>query len=471
MNARSVIVLEANEIPLRVFDHYCDRRPGSALARIMDRGRQYRTHTEDKTRFIMPWITWPSFHRGVHDEVHRIFKFGQWEAETDARYPPIWALLARSGLRTGVFSSMQSSPLPHNSKDYAFYFPDMFATSATTEPPELETLQEFNLLMTRESARNVSRSIDLRSAARVVANSRRLGLRARTYLDIGKQLAGELVDPVRKTRRRAYQPLLLLDAFCKRLAVSRPQFSTFFTNHVAAAMHRYWAAAFPEDYEDFHLDRAWVGKYEGEIEFAMEKLDGMVERLARFVDRNEDYMLVLTTSMGQAAIPASHVREFLTITSIERFMAAFHLTAKDFVERPAMVPDFSFRISQEKADEFERQIRGATVAGKPLDIHRENCFFHISVYDERSGLQTVRLGDSEVPLERAGLGYLVHEDEVACTAQHVPQGSLIVYSPHTEGKAANGRTDVSALEFAPSVLRHFGLDVPGYMRDSNLLPA
>jgi hypothetical protein len=471
MNARSVIVLEANEIPLRVFDHYCGRRPASALARIMERARQYRTHTEDKTRFIMPWITWPSFHRGVHDEVHRIFKFGQWEAETDARYPPLWALLARSGIRTGVFSSMQSSPLPHDSKEYAFYFPDMFSTSTATEPRALETLQEFNLLMTRESARNVSRSIDLRSAARVVANSRRLGLRARTYLDIGKQLAGEVINPVRKTRRRAYQPLILLDAFCKQLEATRPQFSTFFTNHVAAAMHRYWAAAFPEDYAEFHLDPAWVGKYAGEIEFAMEKLDEMVERLASFVDQNDEYMLVLATSMGQAAIPASHVSEFLTITSIERFMAAFHLTSKDFEERPAMVPDFSFRISPEKADEFDRQIRGLCVGGKPADIHRENCFFHISVYDERSGLKTVRIGDDEVPLAQAGLGYLVHEDEVACTAQHVPQGSLIVYSPHSEGSAPVGRTDVSALEFAPSVLRHFGLDVPRYMRDSNLLPA
>jgi len=469
MSARSIIVLEANEIPYKVFDYFCSRRPGSTLARIMERSTQYRTHTEDKTRFIMPWVTWPSFHRGVNDEVHQIFKFGQWEAESDRKYPPIWSLLARGGIRTGVFSSMQSSPLPENAADYAFYFPDMFSTTTATVPDELEVLQDFNLSMTRDSARNVSRHIDVRTGARVVLKSRRLGLRASTYADVAGQLLGELLHPHRKTRRREYQPLLLLDAFCKQLERARPQFSTFFTNHVAAAMHRYWAAAFPEDYEDFGLDRQWVDRYRGEIVFAMEKLDSMVERLAGFVDAHEEYMLAIATSMGQAAIPASHVRQFLTITDIPAFMRRLGVAAGEYEERPAMVPDFSFKVSDGRADEFERRLRSMTVGGKPADIHRDRSFFHVSVYDERPDISRVSLSGEEVGIQEAGLGYLVHEDEVACTAQHVPEGSLIIYSPHAKSSGRRARTDVSALEFAPSVLRHFGADVPSYMKPVSLL--
>jgi hypothetical protein len=471
MTARSIIVLEANEVPLKVFDYFCNRRPGSALARLMNRCRQYRTHAEDTGRFLMPWTTWPSFHRGVHDEVHQIYKFGQWEIETDERYPPLWSLLTRNGIRSGVFSSMQSSPLPTNSREFAFYFPDMFGSDASTEPVELQPLQEFNLAMTRESARNVSRRIDLRSGARMVMNSGMLGIRASTYLGVGGQLASELINPHRKTRRRAYQPLILLDAFCKQLERTRPRFSTFFTNHVAAAMHRYWAAVFPEDYTDFQLDRAWVEKYQGEIEFAMSKLDHIAGRLMKYVDAHPDYMLVLATSMGQAAIPASHVKEFLTITNVPAFMAAFHLQPGDFEERPAMVPDFSFKVTGAKADEFEQALRSLDIGGHPADIHRDNDFFHVSMYDERPGVKEVRCAGKSVPLAELGLGYLVHEDEVACTAQHIRQGTLLVYSPHSDMKPSSSRTDTSALDFAPSVLKHFGLERPAYMKSADLLEA
>lgn len=466
---RSIIVLEANEIPFRVFDYFCSRRPASALAKLMEGSRQFQTHAQDTARFIMPWSTWPSFHRGVHDEIHQIYKFGQWEAETDAQYPPIWSLLVRNGIRTGVFSSMQSAPLPANGGEYAFYFPDMFATTAATQPEDLGALQEFNLLMTRESARNISRRIDLRTGGRVVLSSRKLGLRAHTYLDVGMHLAQELMNPARKTRRRAYQPMILLDAFCRQLERTRPQFSTFFTNHVAAAMHRYWAAAFPGDYENFQLDRSWVEKYSGEIEFAMGKLDEIAQRLMSFVDANEEYMLVIATSMGQAAIPATHVREFLTIVDVSKFTAKLGLTAQEFEERPAMVPDFSFRVAAAKAEHFHRQIDALRVGGKSAGVHRDGDFFHVSVYDERPGLRAVTLIDGEVPLAEAGLGYLVHEDEVACTAQHIPEGALIVYSPHASGSIRGVRTDVSALDFAPSVLRHFGLETPGYMKRADLL--
>lgn len=469
MSNRSIIVVEANEVPFKVFDYFCNRRPESAIARLMNRSRQYRTHTEDRAKFIMPWTTWPSFHRGVHDEVHQIFKFGQWEIETDRRYPPLWSTLARAGLRTGVFSSMQSSPLPADSSQFSFYFPDMFGNDPATEPADLRPLQEFNLAMTRESARNVSRKIDFRTGAKMMLSSGKLGIRANTYASLGRQLATELLSPHLKTRRRAYQPLILLDAFCKQLERTRPQFSTFFTNHVAAAMHRYWAAAFPEDYAQFQFDQAWVDKYRNEIEFAMSKLDSIVARLAQYVDAHPEYMLVVATSMGQAAIPASHVKEFLTITNVQAFMAAFHLQPQDVEERPAMVPDFSFKVTSSKADEFERALRSLAVGGKRAGIHRNNDFFHVSVYDERPGLKAAEFQGKSLALAELGLGYHIHEDEVACTAQHIPEGTLLVYSPHSDAKPSTQRSDVSALDFAPSVLRHFALESPAYMRRADLL--
>lgn len=464
MNHRSIIVLEANEIPFKVFDYFCNLYPNSSLAGVLQGSRQYRTHAEDKARFLAPWTTWPSFHRGVNDEMHRIFRFGQWETSSNDEFPALWTILARNGISTGVFSSMQSSPLPENSADYAFYFPDMFSNEAATEPADLEVLQEFNLVMTRESARNVSRRIDVKSGASLVLNSNRLGIRLNTYVDIAKQLFNEVIDPAAKIRRRAYQPLLMLDVYCKKLAQTRPRFSTFFTNHVAAAMHRYWAAAFPEDYETLSLDPAWVEKYKGEVEFAMLKLDKMVGRLAQFVRSNSDYILVIATSMGQAAIPASHVSEFLTITDTRKFLEALGVAAGEYEERNAMIPDFSFRILADKANTFEKELRSLVIGGKALEFERDQCFFHVCGYDERPGIKQAQLHGRSVALADLGMGYLVHEDEVACTAHHVPEGSLIVYSPHADTRPGGDRVDVSALDFAPAVLEHFGLARPSYMR-------
>jgi hypothetical protein len=471
MDQRRVILLEANEIPFKVFDYFCSKRPDSAIARVMDRSRQYRTFAEDKLRFLAPWITWPSLHRGVNDELHGILDFGQRDGEGARKYPPVWSLLGANGIRTGVFSSMQSSPLPDDSDQYAFYFPDMFAETSHTQPAELASFQEFNVSMTRESARNVSRRISLNTAARVILDSRKLGLKLTTFLDVARQLADEIVNPAHKTRRRAYQPMLMFDVFCKQLASSRPQFCTFFTNHVAAAMHRYWAAVFPEDYESFNLDKSWVEKYRGEIDFAMGKLDRIVRRLAAFVDQHSDYMLVIATSMGQAAIPASHVKEALNILHLEKFLAAVGLGPGDYEVRPAMAPDFSLNVAPHRADEFESTLAGLSIEGTPMAFARDNNFFHLTCYDERPGLKQAKFRDKLVDISELGIGYFVQEDEVACTAQHVSEGSLIIYSPHSDSRPTSGRSEISALDFAPSLLQHFNIAVPTYMRrPAQILP-
>ena len=40
--------------------------------------------------------------------------------------------------------------------------------------------------------------------------------------------------------------------------------------------HRFWAAAFPKDYETFGYDDAWVKTYRNEIDFTMHKVDRFV---------------------------------------------------------------------------------------------------------------------------------------------------------------------------------------------------
>jgi hypothetical protein len=91
----------------------------------------------------------------------------------------------------------------------------------------------------------------------------------------------------------------------KYLDKTRPGFATFFTNHVASSMHRYWAAVFPGDYAKFEFTEDWVNTFQHEIDFTMGKFAQFFEKLVAFVDHNPDYQLWVATSMGQAATRGS----------------------------------------------------------------------------------------------------------------------------------------------------------------------
>ena len=333
---KKVILFELNEVPTRVFEYYRDQRPDSTLAKIFPSCRLYETYAEDK--ILSPWITWPSVHRGVNDDKHHIHNFGQPLAEIDKEFPPIWQTLAAQGLRVGVFGSLHTYPPPSDLQQYDFFIPDTFAAGSECFPKAVETFQSFNLAMARASARNVSTAVPWKEALRFVSSLPELGIKPSTVIDTGKQIVSEKLNHARTVRRRTYQVILAFDIFMKQLAANKPDFCTFFTNHVASSMHRYWAAIFPGDYETFKHQPSWVETYKEEIMFAMDKFDAMLTRLTRFVDHTPGFELWIATSMGQAATTAEPCESELQIKNANKFASFFGL--KQWERRPAMLPDF-----------------------------------------------------------------------------------------------------------------------------------
>jgi hypothetical protein len=470
-----LILIELNEVPFRVMDAFCRERPDSTLAQILRRSQQFETITADRLA-LDPWISWPTLHRGVPDEQHNILHLGQVLTETDRKYPPIWRLLKERGLRVGVFGSLHSSSLPPDVREYDFYLPDYFDQEAFAHPPELLAFQELNLSMTRESARNVTRRIPLKSVAKVLASAPALGLRLSTLADSAMHLARETVNRGLRIRRRAYQPLITMDLFLERLRRTKPHFATFYTNHVAAAMHRYWGAAFPEDYDDERLGERWIRRYRGEISFAMEKFDSMLAAVSDFVDENREYGLMIASSMGQAAIPATRTYEFLTINDVARFMAALGIPREGWQPRPAMVPCCCVLVQEQYRELIARGLESMRIGGSPSRRdprpvapfsydERERGFFQFFVqFDNYEGPDRVSIGETSLTLAEVGLGMMAHEDGVNCTAQHVPVGSLVLYGKRVSANAGARRTGVSTLDVAPSILEFFGFEPPAYMQ-------
>ena len=472
--ARKVILFEMNEVPYRVLDDFAARHPGSHLAGIMARCRQLDTVCEDQVE-LDPWISWPTLHRGVIDERHRITHLGQSLELADRRYPPVWQLLAQAGRSVGVFGSLHSAQAPASFDNYAFYVPDFFADESFAHPAELNAFQQFNLVMTRRSARNVDGGIPLRPALAFLRDYLRRGARWATLGTLLAALCGERRAPHLKTRRRSLQPLIALDFFLPLMRRTRPDFATFYTNHVAANMHRFWAAAFPDDLRENPMPADWRRKYAGEIEYSMRVLDGMLGRLRAFADR-EDYLLVAASSIGQAPVPATRIPGFTTLTDLERFMARLGLARGEWKRKPAMVPCISIALAPARADQFEARLKSVEVGGcrvrrekregaAPFTYDRSGeAAFHLMVYFE--ALDPARLDASigGVPVAAAdlGFGFFAHDEEVGVSGRHTPFGALLVYDPR-RAALREPRAAISTLDIAPALLRNFGIPAPKYM--------
>ena len=71
-----LIIYELNEIPRKLFDFYVNKFPNSSFAEISNKGIILNTFTKDIGE-LHPWSTWPTVHRGVYNDVHKIRSINQ----------------------------------------------------------------------------------------------------------------------------------------------------------------------------------------------------------------------------------------------------------------------------------------------------------------------------------------------------------------------------------------------------------
>lgn len=453
-----VVVFELNEVPWRIVDWWTDQRPDSATASLLAASTQ-RTSVSPDEGHLSPWVTWPTVHRGVPNTVHGIGHFGQDTAHADAVAPTWWSRAVDDGRRVGVFGLLHTNELPDDVDRYAFFVPDTFAPSADTHPGSLESFQAFNLSMARASARNVSTSIDVTAARRFLLQAPRLGLRPATVVRLVRQLVDERRHPHTRVRRRSYQSVLAFDLFLHQVRRTSPDAAAFFTNHVASAMHRYWAATFPHDYdaETFGFDDSWISTWDGEIAEAMSHADRMIARLRTHCDETGS-LLVVASSMGQQAAQGTPVGRQLYLRDVETFARDAGIDPAVVDRRPAMDPHVNVQIRDEASREaFRRRMTGLRIGGAGVTWSEDDGFFALEFgqADDAIGDVTVD-GDVRAP-ESLGFEIIEIEDEVASTGYHVPEGILISYDPTVGASVDPSRSTVATTEIAPMVLDRLGV--------------
>jgi hypothetical protein len=394
-----------------------------------------------------------------------IGSLGQEHPDADRDYPPIWSLLHANGVSVGLCGTLHSAPPPADIASYAFYLPDAFASEPVAHPACLVDFQRFNLAMSRQSARNVDLGIVKDEAWAMLRRTRSLGIRPTTYAALGGQLLAERRRPSISNRRRTHQSALLFDIFARQLRRTKPEFSSFFTNHLASAMHRYWGAHRPGDYAELKLDQSWISTFRHEVMWATAQADGMLARLVKFIDATADGQLWIASSMGQRATRAEALETQVYLNQPTRFLRTMGLPDDAWQRRPAMLPQFNLVVAHPYIETFGDALSTVRIGGDALGFTRRGGGFFSLDFGQANlhdRADAVAVAGEFRSLSSLGLEAVEIDDRSGTTAYHVPDGVLAVYDPAHPARTSE-RPEVSVLEVAPALLTRFGIEPPSYM--------
>ena len=450
------IIYELNEVPPRLFKKYIREKPKSNFAKIYKYGIFKETITKDDGE-LHPWSTWPSLHRGVPNSKHNIRYLNQDLKFANEKYPPLWVSLASSGIDVGVFGSLQSFP-PIYGEKYKFYLPDTFAPNPESFPKEIENFQKFNLKLAGDN-----KAINLRYDYKTIFNFSQLIFKRtinfssaiRAFIHVIK----EIINPKYKKRRSLMQPILGFDVFWKHFLKYQPKVSTFFTNHVAGMMHRYWYATFPED---IGLNEKEVDKFNSESIFkAMDIADKQVGIISEYCDKNSSNLLIIS-SMGQEYIDWGEYKPEIFLSDSSKFIKMLGLSNKDYSLFPAMQPDIVFGCSSQKSlnklinaienlqdEDGNKLIKlkyspSGLRANFSLGVQTDSLSKKAQIFNKETKLFN-KIGDY-------GLKFFVRDKG---TAYHVPEGILLAYGKSSKHFNFDNKKLVDICEIKPKILDLF----------------
>jgi len=456
------VVIEINEIPLRILKHYQKLNPDSNISHLLEQSLVLETKAEDvEVSVLYPSQTWGSLNTGIGYDSHKIHWYNDPKPD---EYPLYWKTIAQNDISVGLVGTLHSSPADTYIKDenYKFVIPDCFAKDNMTKPEVYQDFQALNTSATKENGRAATMKFPKQKAVATLVKSPVLGIKSKTLFDAASLMARIKAGKVNKERLRNVQFNLLADVFLKQLKAQDVDLAIFFTNHVAANMHRYWYGLFPEDYGLKLYDEEWMDKYASEIMVSVELLDKFLGKVINYCQKHQR-SLILASSMGQAADKKlkETPKYFYKLKNIRKFINQICVD-KDYEYEidAAMIPQYSLKFnSEEEAKECFATIAAAKEHFQ--NIHMK-MYINGKVVTLATGLNKkaddFAIGDRHFSHQDLGFRRLMIEDH--SSGKHCPEGSLIIYNSQT---STTTQDTVNYLEYAPAMLKYFGLDTPSYM--------
>ena len=424
-----IICLELNEVPNEIMIEFLPKIKRDNKADFI-----YSPTISNDRGHLHPWVTWSSVHRGVSHHVHEISDINQECSRQNDLYPTIMDELSNQGYRVGVFGSMHSGSVPISQhKKYSFFVPEAFAKHSECKPSTLNDFQKLNLSMSRKSARVVDKSIPrFKYLLGALKSYLKHAYHFRGLFCAFKQLAIEIPFPWTKTRRRILQSDILFDTYMSLLNKSNPDYSNFFTNHVASSMHRFWEAKFPNHYPTKISSEKWIKRYKYEIDEAMKSTIYYIKSLIKYAENNKDTQLWIISSMGQAAVKNYKKSEFFyEIDNMDNFLYSLVGFEVDFEQLPQMIPIYGLESSEETITLIEEKLKtiSCNIDLKISSRTSKTIAFIFSkkpsknIDGEPSFINSAT--NNRVKIE--GIRKIHIDEDSGSSAYHVPQGILYRY--------------------------------------------
>ena len=453
-----LVVVEANEVPLKVFREFADRNPSSNIAKLLADSSVITTEADDvPIEFLYPSQTWASFNTGVSYSKHRV----KWYNDPKpAEYPLYYKILADNGRSVGLVNSLHTSPSEESmaNSQIKFLIPDIYAKNSLVKPLKYGAFQKFNQELSNKNRRVSSLRLGLREI-QMGLKLPSLGVRVGTLLNTAKLLYQVATKRVTKERLRNIQFMLTADMFVNLLKRNEVDLAVFFTNHIAGNMHRYWYASFPKEYSgDAYYDDKWIERHLREIQYGVALFDSFIGKMMKFC-RSTGRVLIIGSSMGQYANPKLDVAKDVcyVIEDLPQFVEAFGVQRAKYDLQLAMDPEYTLKF---------KNVQDATSAFRTFQTFQKEPYAGIKIDpDLNDKILTLSVRIAKDAFEVLGKRKTISELGVKAEAisdhhsgKHHPDGTLII---NPRGSTAKER--VTYLEFAPAVLDFFGVRRPEYM--------
>ena len=470
--ARKLLLLEINEIPWRLIDKFKNHQLLPNIKTFFDNSKTYTTillpiskkiselktvkglSKENKKILIdseelSPWVTWPTFHRGISSSEHKIKFLGQ--DITTFKGKPIWQEFLDAGCNIGICGSLQSWPPVYPGKE-GFYIPDTFAHDENCYPEYIKSLQRFNLDQVQRNGLVIRKEGLLsKELAKFLFSISKFGLTFKTLLKIVTQLINENFNKNYLVRRVGFQSIILWDVFKSLYDIkSPPAISTFFTNHVASIMHRYWHDVFPEDFNNLYKDKKRI--HYRTMLFALKIIDDIIRDAMDFCKSNPDIAVVFATGMGQDAIQYTEYEGYSAeIEEVDKLFNVIEINKNEYKMLIAMVPQVALEVPSETVrDKIKKSLSNCiTVNLKPLfSVDEMGNTLSITIHnptaaDADAGVFLFTKSEKEkIDIKWDFAGIKIHKLEPT-TGYHIPEGILAIYGDGIKSDSSREKIELT----------------------------
>ena len=442
-----ILLLEFNELCPALLQQFMERGELPNFKRLYNSSRVYTTDAGESPPNLEPWIQWVTVHSGMAFGQHGVFHLGEGR---ELQNKCLAELLSDAGVSVGVLGSMNTNYTELN----GYYIPDPWDKRGRSAPASLQTFYDVVARQVQDSSNGGSFSkMDMLRFGWFLA---RHGLRPTTVATAAGQLLSERREPGVKWRRASVLEHIQYDLFRSLNRRFKVKFASLFCNSTAHYQHYYWRNMQPELF-DQPPDPADHVSLQSAILYGYQTMDRLVGRVLKDYPQAK---IMLCTALSQQAWTDTAKCTYRP-RSFEALLDLAGVPTGDVKVNPVMAEEFFIECStEERARSVETRLGGLEVhTAKLMRIKRDGADLYAACDINEGGaedLQVVSRADG-IQKRFGDLFHLVHSMR---SGRHHPDGVLWIRN----GRHEVERERVPLASIAPTVLHHFGVQPPDYMK-------